>query len=259
MNTNSIIRKQAEPFFLPGDKIGCLLVHGFTGTPNEMRSLGQALNQVGHTVLGVRLFGHGTQTEDMIRARWWDWLASVEDGWNLLSKITDQIFIMGLSMGGILSLIFSARYTVTGVVAMSTPHHLPKDPRLPYAKLISHFVPFIPKGEPDWHDQEAYQQLVSYKKDPTRSFAELITLIEEMQHSLNKINAPVLLINSKGDQTVKAEDHHQEMIFAALSSKDKSTLWVENSGHVVTCDSARQQVHQACVEFVERVLAKKTE
>lgn len=258
MSTETIITKRAEPFFFPGGRTGCLLVHGFTGTPNEMRGLGEALNKAGHTVLGVRLFGHGTQPEDMIRARWWDWLASVEDGWNMLSDSTDQIVVMGLSMGGILSLILSARYPVTGVVAMATPHHLPKDPRLPFAKLISHFVPFIPKGEPDWLDQEAYQQLVSYQKDPTRSFAELTILMEIMQNSLASISAPVMLINSKGDQTVKAEDQHQELIYSALGSQDKTSLWVENSGHVVTCDSARKQVFQTCIEFVER-LTKKTE
>ncbi len=65
----------AEPFVFPGGPVGCLLVHGFTGTPKEMRWLGEYLAGQGHTVLGVRLAGHATQPEDMIRARWWDWAA----------------------------------------------------------------------------------------------------------------------------------------------------------------------------------------
>jgi carboxylesterase len=253
MKNVSIIQPHAEPFFIPGGKIGCLLVHGFTGTPNEMRWLGKALGQEGHTVLGVRLFGHGTQSEDMIRSRWWDWLASVEDGYHLLSGFTEKIIILGLSMGGILSLIFSARYPVAGVVAMSTPHHLPNDPRLPYAKLISMFVPFISKGPPDWHDQDAYKKQICYPKDPTRCFTELMLLIGEMQRSLPGISAPALLINSRGDQTVKVEDQHQELIYAALGSQDKSTMWVENSGHVITSDAERLQVFQACMDFIDRV------
>jgi len=37
----------AEPFYFPGNKIGCLLVHGFTGTPKEMRWMGEYLGSSG--------------------------------------------------------------------------------------------------------------------------------------------------------------------------------------------------------------------
>ena len=112
-----------EPFFLQGDssKPACLLIHGFTGTPKEMRWMGEYLNQHGYTCLGVRLAGHATQPEDMVRSRWADWTASVEDGYNLLSGLTDDIFLVGLSMGGILSLLMSTRLAprVKGVVAVT--------------------------------------------------------------------------------------------------------------------------------------------
>ena len=98
----------AEPFFYPGGQTGCLLVHGFTGAPHEMHGLGKHLSGAGYSVLGVRLSGHGTDPKDMIRSRWRDWLASVEDGWNLLSGCTERIVVIGLSMGGVLSLTFSA-------------------------------------------------------------------------------------------------------------------------------------------------------
>ena len=74
----------AEPFFIPGGKTGCLLLHGFTGTPKEMRMLGDSLAESGYTVLAPRHFGHAINPEAMGRARWQDWLASVEDGMNLL-------------------------------------------------------------------------------------------------------------------------------------------------------------------------------
>ncbi len=45
-------------------KTGCLLLHGFTGTPKEMRMLGDSLASDGHTVLAPRLFGHATDPED---------------------------------------------------------------------------------------------------------------------------------------------------------------------------------------------------
>jgi carboxylesterase len=50
-------------------------VHGFIGTPKEMRWLGEYLADLDFSALGVRLVGHATQVEDLIRTCWRDWLA----------------------------------------------------------------------------------------------------------------------------------------------------------------------------------------
>ena len=95
----------------------------------------------------MRLAGHATQPEDMIRSRYPDWLASVEDGYNLLRSSCDQVFLLGLSMGGILSLISATRLEIRGVVAMSTPYKLPDDPRLKYLKILSKVMPYMEKNK----------------------------------------------------------------------------------------------------------------
>ena len=93
----------AEPFLFLGDrsKPACLLIHGFTGTPKEMRWMGEYLNGQGYTCLGIRLAGHATDPEDMIRSNWTDWTVSIEDGYRLLRGVSDDIFLGGLSMGGL--------------------------------------------------------------------------------------------------------------------------------------------------------------
>src|SRR4030095_16278325 len=138
----------AEPFFFLGDtsKPACLLIHGFTGTPKEMRRMGEFLNQKGYTCLGIRLAGHATDPEDMIRSRWTDWVASVEDGYQLLRGVNVNIFLVGLSMGGILSLLMSTRLSVKGVVAMSTPARLPTDYPIWFLELISYVMRYRPKS-----------------------------------------------------------------------------------------------------------------
>src|SRR5512146_2812306 len=104
----------AEPFLFPGSRTGRLLIHGFTGTPKEMRWMGEYLAGRGFSVMGVRLAGHATTPEDMIRAHWTDWVASVEDGYHLLRGIADHVYLIGLSMGGNLSLLLSTRLPVRG-------------------------------------------------------------------------------------------------------------------------------------------------
>lgn len=206
----------AEPFFFPGGEIGCLLVHGFTGAPKEMREMGEYLNQQELSVLGVRLSGHATQPHDLSRVQWQDWLLSVEDGWNLLRGVANQIFVCGLSMGGILSLIFAARFQVAGVVAMSTPYDLPPDPRLRFIRYLQYLQPRVSKGEPDWQDLAAAQNHVEYPYYPTRSIKELMELLTLLQTSLAQVSVPVLLIHSRNDQGVAPAN--MEKIYTALGS-----------------------------------------
>ena len=248
----------AEPFFFLGDrsKPACLLVHGFTGAPKEMRWMGEYLNEQGYTCLGVRLAGHATDPEDMIRSNWTDWTASVEDGYHLLSGITEDIFLVGLSMGGVLSLLMSAQLDVRGVVAMSTPYKLKDDPRLPFVGLISRIKPYMPKSKDPpgtgWFDQDSWKDHISYPKNPVRSVGELNKLLGEMHKALPKVDVPVLLVHSKDDTYVSPESI--ELIYNDLkNASDKTKLYLTGSGHVVTRDAARRQVFEAAVEFIRRV------
>jgi carboxylesterase len=247
----------AEPFLLLGEpsKPACLLIHGFTGTPKEMRWMGESLNDKGYPCLGIRLAGHATRPKDMIRSRWTDWTASVEDGYNLLRGVTDRIFLVGLSMGGVLSLLMSTRLNVRGVVAMSTPYELPVNVPTWEMKIASFFKSYVHKSgdEPagGWFDKEAFAGHVSYPLNPIRSAAELQVMEDRMRSVLHKVNVPVLLIHSRDDGYVPADS--MPRIHEKLGTTDKEMVWVSGSGHVITRDAAREQVFKAAADFLQRV------
>jgi carboxylesterase len=246
----------AEPFFFPGGRTGVLLTHGFTGAPKEMRWMGEYLNKQGYTCLGIRLNGHATDPEDMRRSHSTDWTASVEDGFHLLSGSVDRIFLVGLSMGGVLSLLMSTKLDVAGVIAMSTPCKLPTDYPLWAMELFSLFLRDAPKSSEmpgaSWFDKAAYTGHISYPKNPTRSGIQLKLLINEMKSALPEVRVPVLMIHSKDDAYVLPEN--MERIYAGLvNATDKTKLYVTGSGHVVTRDAARDQVFKAAEEFIRRV------
>jgi len=250
--THTQIISTAEPFFLPGGPIGCVLVHGFTGSPKEMRMLGDHLHQQGHTVLAVRLAGHATDMEDMIRSHYCDWLASVEDGYHLLRPHCDQIFLMGLSMGGVLSLVQASRLPVDGVVAMSTPYHFPVTwaRRVPWLiRLLSPFVRTMEKGEGIWYSPELEASHVHYPKDPVRPAYELFHLIEEMRDALPKITVPSLVIHSQDDQAISIE--HAEQIYQQLGSRQKELILVDQANHVITRDGDTSRVFNPITHFIE--------
>jgi carboxylesterase len=249
----------AEPFFFPGQgknaRTGCLVTHGFTGAPKEMRWLGEYLHQQGYTVCGVRLAGHATRPADMVRSRWQDWLLSVEDGYALLRSCTEQVCLLGLSMGGVLSLTAAAQLQVKGVVAMSTPYDLPAlSMPMWMTRLLSRVKPYMPKGKESgrgWFDPAAYAQHVSYPMNPVRSAVELKLVIEEMHAALPQINVPVLLIHSRNDDYVVKDS--MEQIYNHLGTSDKQMLWVEGGGHVITEEPTRTTVFKAAAEFIQRV------
>lgn len=259
MISDSLIIPTTEPFFFPGKagQPGCLLIHGFTGAPKEMRWMGEYLSQQGFPSLGVRLAGHATRPEDMIRSRYTDWMASVEDGYHLMRGIIDQVYLIGLSMGGMLSLLMSTKLDVAGVVAMSTPYRIPYDYPAWAMRTVSKFLRYKPKSKEDpsetWFDKSAFDGHISYGKNPIRSAAELQLLAIEMRAVLPYVDVPVLLIHSKNDSYVVPEN--MENIFADLGTSDKTMLYVTGSGHVVTRDAAKDKVFEAVSEFIRRIEA----
>jgi carboxylesterase len=198
----------------------------------------------------------------MVRSRWTDWTASVEDAYHLLCGVTDDIFLIGLSMGGVLSLLMSTRLNVRGVVAMSTPSQLPGDPNYPtwFLQLISLVFRYQPKTKDGpgsgWFDKTAWQDHISYPQNPVRSAAELKKLIFAMRAALPEVTVPVLLMHSRDETYVLPESIEQ--IYAELTNvSDKTKLYLTGSGHVLTRDASREQVFQSAAEFIQRVSTRK--
>lgn len=246
----------AEPFFFPGSKTtGILLIHGFTGAPKEMRWMGESLNQRGYPCLGVRLAGHATRSEDMIRSRHEDWLASVEDGYHLLRGHCKRIVLVGLSMGGALALINATRLEIAGVAAMATPYGLPPDWRLNYTEVLSKFIPYMPKSKDPpgtgWFDKAAWQEHVSYPQNPLRSIGELKKLLGLLRETLPGVTAPTLLIYSQDDKYLPLGSlNSMEYIYNHIGASRKEKLVISGSGHVLPRDARREQVFEAAAKFI---------
>src|SRR4029453_16615399 len=98
----------AGTFYFEGSDDGCLLVHGFTGTPQNVRPLGDFLARRGLTVLAPRLAGHGTSVDEFEKTGPEDWISTVEGGLDQLKKTCSSVFVIGISMGGTLAMHLAA-------------------------------------------------------------------------------------------------------------------------------------------------------
>jgi carboxylesterase len=254
------IQSRGEPFFFPGNStVGSLLIHGWTSAPQEMYDLGIHLNHQGHSVLGLRLPGHATRPADLNRMRWQDWVAAVQDGYSMLRNSCEQVFVMGLSLGGALALILGASHPVAGVVAMATPYEVPPQPGLRWLRHlitplrpISTLLRYFPKPSVnDYKDQQAYQDHLSYSVFPIRSVPEVGKLLELLRQQLPLIHSPALILHAVEDRGVSPDNARS--IYTELGSADKELIWIEGSGHVLTVEPARRRVYELAASFVNQV------
>ncbi len=252
MDKKPEIQNHAEPFLMKGGPVGCLLLHGFTGSPFEMRMLGVSLAEEGFTVLAPRFSGHGTAPEDMQRVRWWDWMADVEDALSLLKSLTEHQVVLGLSMGGVLSLLTAARYPIDAAISFSTPCQLPDDLRIKYLRWLYWLQPVQKKEVLPGLDSQSQKGRIDYPYFPTRSVLELMNLITAMRSELPAVKVPVLLAQSHGDHTISANS--MDYLYDHISSTQKSRLWLETSGHVIVREPEREKVFATTKQFINRVL-----
>lgn len=232
----------AKEFDYKGNKTGVLLIHGFTGTPSEVRYLGEYLSGKGYTVKGVLLKGHGTTPEDMRKCCYRDWISSAIDGYKALKQECDEVFAVGLSMGGLLSLYLARNYDVRGVASLSAPVRI-LGTSAGIAFIERYFKAYI-LNKPEKEDVN----VISYDKSPVKSVYELFRLIRYVKSNLGKIEKPILIMQSYGDRTVNPASAN--IIFNNIGSRDKSIIYLHESGHIVTCDCEKEQVFEEVYAFI---------
>lgn len=237
-----------NPFFFRGGPVGCLLIHGGTGSPPEMRPMGEYLADKGLTVCGVRLAGHGTTPEDLARTTWRDLVASAEEGLHQLQEGCQQVFVAGLSMGGLLTLHLAAHHPVAGAIVLSAPAYL-QHWQVKFLPLIKHLIKWHDStGELDLTDPSAADKLFFYRRVPIVFGEQVNCLLQEVRRNLSRVTAPVLIMQGRCDRTIPADS--AQILFDGLGTKDKEIVWWPNSGHAMTVDSEREAVWARTYAFI---------
>ncbi len=241
------VQPGSEPFAYDGGKVGALMVHGFTGSPYSMRPWGEYLAENGLAVLGPRLPGHGTRWQEMNLTRWQDWYGEVERGFDTLRGRCDQVFVMGLSMGGTLSLRLAEEKgdDLAGVVTVNASLlTLRKDAKI--LPFLAKFVPSVKAIGDDIKKPGVTEQ--AYDRTPLRAAASLAKLWRVTQADLGKITQPLLAFRSAEDHVV--EPASGALLLSAVGSTDVREVILQNSYHVATLDNDAPFVFEESLAFV---------
>ena len=238
------------PFLFRGGPVGCLLIHGLTGTPHDMRRLGEHLAARGYTVLGPRLTHHATHPEDMNRSAWHDWYLAALDGWQMLDMLCEQVVVVGVSAGGVTALLLASREAVSGVVSIAAPMMPMTDWRVRLARTVSSVLPFVPKSDPG-EQLESERLYTSYPVWPTNAVVELTDYLRHVNAALPAITAPALVMHATEDDTVPLEN--ATYIYDRLGSAAKEKVIYEVAEHVLTDGSVTPDLFARVTAFVEKV------
>lgn len=258
-----------DEYTLDGGPVGALLIHGFTGRPDEMRSLADALHGRGCTVHVPVLPGHGGLPEALLGVPWQAWQRSAERAFDTLSGRCQQVVVIGQSMGGTLGILVATRRPVVGLVTLATPLQVP-DWR---ARLVPLFRPVLPYWYPykfaDWNDPMVRESVLAFAPgadldDPTTRQAlgdqiripfgaldELMQLVHYTRRRTPFVSAPSLVLQGRLDRVTNPGDAY--LLYGLLGAAQKELVWYEQSGHLLLLDQERDAVIERVVTFVGAV------
>lgn len=252
------------------NRIGVLILHGFMGSPLSSRPLAEYLNERGIFVHCPLLPGHGHYPDKLKNATRKAWLAEVEEAHDFARRQVDDLFIIGHSMGNVLSAHVALKYNDVKGIAMLAPVIDVPDSRLRLVKYARFFLPWyyphkskresmqhlvrerVLDFDPsiDFDSPEFQASLPEVSRVPLAGMHEMVSTIEYGRKLWPRLNLPVRIY--AGEDDVAAPPENARQIFALLPGRDKEITIFPHSGHELMrpIEPIHQTVWEAIATFI---------
>jgi carboxylesterase len=242
-----------QPWTLGSGPRGALLLHGFAGTPPELRRLGEHLAAHGWRCHAPAMAGHASTPEDLERTTWRDWAASAAEALHSLVEQCESVVVAGQSMGGSMALHLAAHDDrIRAVATLAAPVWL-SDWRvrlLPLAKYVVRWdVPDADDVDLFW--PEAVDELYSYGRRPTRAIRQLDVFTGVVRRELPLVRQPVLVLHGGRDRVIdprNAADIERGLVCS--TAVERHTFL--RSGHGMSVDVDREEINARVLAWFDR-------
>jgi len=248
-------------FFFDGSGLSALLIHGLTGTPYEMRYLGEQLAAHGIRVRGVRLAGHAEAPEAMGATTYNDWYESAVRGFEELRAYEDPIVVVGLSCGAVLGarLAEDQGDAVAGIAMLAPAFFLPTLQTIVIKVVnllgsITRSIYLQYHGNSDIHDQGAVRIHPTCRLMPLSAPNELLKLSALVRARLDRIKQPALIMHSTEDHTCPALKN-VNFVMRHIGSTQKRAVMLDQSYHLITVDNDKDRVASEVLTFCNQFRA----
>jgi carboxylesterase len=241
----------AQPYSHQGGSSGVLVLHGFTGNPQSMRPLAEAVAAAGYTVELPLWPGHGTAVEDMLPTRWEDWSAAAEAAYTELAARCPAVALVALSMGGTLACHLAAHHPEIRGMVLVNPLVEPPAPELRdlLRDLQASGTDVAPGVGSDIAKEGVTEH--AYPGLPVAAALSLFEGVDAVAAELGDVTCPVLLLSSREDHVVPSTSG--EVLEAGVKGPVER-VWLERSYHVATLDHDAPEIEARTVRFLAGVL-----
>jgi carboxylesterase len=228
--------------------------------------LADHLHDLGFTVHAPLLPGHARTLAEFAVTSGDEWLDAAARQFAELRNAFDFVGLVGVSMGGALSVIIAARSlqmapdgahsTAGSATSLPDAGHGPDSLVLlaPYLSMrprarrlaalhwaLSPFATYLTsREEGSIRDPIERARNLGFGIVPPRMLHELRRIVERAQQALPAVRQPTLFIQSRNDNRIEAAA--AERSYERLGSSEKRLVWTEGSGHVITVDTGRERV-----------------
>jgi carboxylesterase len=242
----------AEPFSAAGGPVGVLVLHGFTGNPQSMRPLAQALAAAGFTVELPLLPGHGTSVDDMLTTGWADWSGAAEAAYTDLAGRCSKVVVAGLSMGGTLTCWLAARHPeIAGIICVNPAVEPAAESFLEILDgMAATGATTMPAVGSDIAMPDTKE--LAYEATPIAGVKDMLLAVAALEPQLGEIRCPLLLFTSPQDHVVAPTSSD---LLASRVAGPVERVVCERSYHVATLDYDGPEINARSVEFATKVTA----
>lgn len=253
MNNN--IQQKFSEIRNDGDSPAVLLIHGYGGSPFDLKPLSDALKKEGYAFHAILLPGHGSTPKDLKDIQKSDWLDKASSAYESLKQQYEDVSVVGFSMGGAIALLTAAEKDVNKLVLIS-PYFKVKEqwfyfgkPEI-WAQRLTKIVPFVKKPKiGQINDPNGLKRYVAYRILPTKSVGELskigLLAIEKGQN----VKCETLWMHSKRD--IVADFQLSKTVFKTISSEKKYFIEYIKSNHVILYDYDQIDAVDKIMSFIK--------
>jgi len=224
-----------------GNSTGILLFHGFTATTVEVRLMAKFLLDMGYTVKGPLLPGHGHSPQEMNQVSCNDWLNCAEENYSDLKNKCKNVFVLGESMGGLLALSLCIHHPEIAGAMVFAPAL--KVPGLGQSEFFWPFKEYIWKKNID--ESMDWQ---GFNVVPLHAAAQMVKLQRVIRRELNKVITPMILFQGKLDKTIDMLSPVK--VLETINSNEKELIWLEESRHCILLDQQLADAEALCLDFI---------
>lgn len=198
-----------------GNDNAIMFIHGFTGCSHFFRYYADLFREDGYDVFVPLLPGLGTSKSEYKKSYFSQWYKYAKDVYKRYRKDYDKFYIVGLSMGGAITLGLaeefsgSDEYPITAVGTLAAPvflnaliqHGAVSHPVFWFARTIAIFIDEAPRDINPIKEDGAHRK-IAYDGGFPKQMHSFKMGIKPIHDNLGKITIPVFLTQSKGDKIV---------------------------------------------------------